>query len=679
MKNVRVSLISAGLAASGLAALALVFGLAERHTVVGVWLSSVSVVIAVNGWIRQRAGQPGDAAETLARELRNVEAEALEHVLGDSIDPRLAEVWFRLRDDLAPRSAEEASRGTVDAAASYYRGLRHGRLVVVGEAGAGKSVMLLKIATDLLAGEPGSWAAGKVVPVRMNLASFEPNLGGRQLAEVGSAELAARLESWMASRLVRLGVGRAVATRLVTERRVLPLLDGLDEARDVDRAAAVLRALNVAAANRPFVLTCRTATVLRPEVRRWLPDASVVELEPVSPRAIRAYIVGRMGRLAAGSRWRRALEAVDQLRAGFRDRDDSFAAALGSPWRLYLCVTAYADRGDPYRDLAGLTSGEIRRVLLAKLIPALVAQDAPRRGQRYPASDVEQYLRSAARWSEPLSSGSAEIALPAIWPVAGRRLPRFVGGLAQAALGWGAGAVAFCAEYPEMFRMSMSPRQGVAFAVCCVLLVLATALMNTGLPVMVSQLSLHQWRTPRARRNLLTLVLPSVVLGSTLLAGVIGVVLSWRSALPVGLAGGAVVFLQMSFARRPTAIARPSQVIRRSVNYDVLAGLTGGVAFGVAAGASGVPGLPAGLLFAFLLARPTWFRYAVAILLGRRHNRLPWRPGRFFDWAYDVGLIRLADGGVEFRHAEFRAWLLEADTGAAEQSRRRATAIVHPG
>jgi hypothetical protein len=93
------------------------------------------------------------------------------------------------------------------------------------------------------------------------------------------------------------------------------------------------------------------------------------------------------------------------------------------------------------------------------------------------------------------------------------------------------------------------------------------------------------------------------------------------------------------------------------VGFDVVAAITCGVGFGVVAHLVDKPAVPAALLGAFLLARPTWFRYLAAIVVGRWHSRLPTRPGQLFDWAYEAGLVRLSGVGVEFRHAELREWL----------------------
>ena len=77
--------------------------------------------------------------------------------------------------------------------------------------------------------------------------------------------IAARLDGWLIQHLVTVfGLPGKLAHALVTEGRILLVLDGLDE-MDIDdtrprRAAAVIRALNHPSAGglRPVVITCRT-------------------------------------------------------------------------------------------------------------------------------------------------------------------------------------------------------------------------------------------------------------------------------------------------------------------------------------------------------------------------------------------------------------------------------------
>ena len=97
----------------------------------------------------------------------------------------------------------------------YYRGLRTGRLVVLGEPGAGKTVVALHLLLDVLEhrhdreGQPGR------VPLRVNAASWNTRTG---------------FTDWLAGVLARdYSLRPRVARLLIETDRVLPVLDGLDE------------------------------------------------------------------------------------------------------------------------------------------------------------------------------------------------------------------------------------------------------------------------------------------------------------------------------------------------------------------------------------------------------------------------------------------------------------------
>src|SRR5262249_30089859 len=132
-----------------------------------------------------------------------------------------------------------------------YRAVPSRRLVVLGRAGAGKTVLALRLLVGLLDG-PGAEVAR--VPVVFSLASWDPT---RQA-----------LRDWLIEQLcadypflemrVRTGAGggrRAAA--LVGAGRALPILDGFDEIADGWRVAA-LTALNEQEHRCPLVLTSRT-------------------------------------------------------------------------------------------------------------------------------------------------------------------------------------------------------------------------------------------------------------------------------------------------------------------------------------------------------------------------------------------------------------------------------------
>jgi len=625
--------------------------------VVGLLVSIGGLVISLVQLSWSRENRLGHEADRLARVVEEQADLARASAVNDG-GP--ADIAFSAVGGLTRGSDGGPSDGSVATLASCREMLDRGRLVILGDLGAGKSVLLVLFALEQLRNQPDIDRRPRMVPVRMRLASFDPFRDGSTADRLGDVGLVTRFEEWMAREVMQLGFSRKAATQLVAERRVLPLLDGLDETGEPRRAVAVLRALNVRADSRPFLLTSRTDWFRQVAEEERLSNASVVELKPLSSAAVRDYLLGRPGIHATESRWRKTLDSLDSLEsaAGYGVRwPDPFAEALRSPWRLYLCTTVFAEKGDPYEELAELAPDEMTGRLLSSLIPALVAQDTRTRGSRWQPAQMTRWLRGMARSDVRLRFDSADISLATVWSAAGKTLPRLLGALAQAVLGWGLGAVAFVLEFPVVLHISFPPGEAAALAAGGMLFMLAVAVMNTGMPVMVSELSLHLWRTKNGLRTLLTVVAPWSLAGGAAWAGVVAAVFSPPAALPSGGVVSGLLFLLLSMGRRPSAVVRPSQMIRRSIAFDLVAASLCGTAFALMAGFSGVPVLPAGILGFFVLARPTWFRYVAAVVLARRGNRLPWRPARVLDWAYDAGLVRLSGSGVEFRHPELRSWL----------------------
>ncbi|MEU4743699.1 hypothetical protein AB0G02_24980 [Actinosynnema sp. NPDC023658] len=190
------------------------------------------------------------AARDLLRAVVKGEAATLARLLGDTgrarpadvgfVAPEAAEVWWR--DDGGSAS------GSLDDVAVYYRSLELGRLVVLGEPGAGKTVLALRLLLDLAADARATLdhtpTARVRVPVRLSLSSFT-------LPEqpCTPSVLHERLEAWITGQLSgAYGVQPSIARELVADGWVLPVLDGLDEI-DPDhtppqRAHRVLDALN---------------------------------------------------------------------------------------------------------------------------------------------------------------------------------------------------------------------------------------------------------------------------------------------------------------------------------------------------------------------------------------------------------------------------------------------------
>ncbi len=187
-------------------------------------------------------------ADDLADQVRRRETSRLEH-LGVTRGQGINVPFRPLSRVQADADGEDI--GTMQEARPFYEALAPGRLVVLGEAGSGKTVLVMHLLLDLLDHRHDRRGAVEPVPVRVNAASWNTRT---------------RFCDWLAQQIVaNYGVLPAVARRLIDSGYVLPVLDGLDEMDPLvgppSRARDALTQLNRPPwRGRPIILTCRTTT-----------------------------------------------------------------------------------------------------------------------------------------------------------------------------------------------------------------------------------------------------------------------------------------------------------------------------------------------------------------------------------------------------------------------------------
>jgi WD40 repeat protein len=165
-----------------------------------------------------------------------------------------------------------------DHIATEYRKIPSGRLVVLGEPGAGKSVLAILLTLGLLR----SRASGAAVPVLLSAASWDPT--------------ASDLDAWIVETVAKSYYqGQSeVPRRLLRHGLILPIIDGLDEILESARRTAVEHVNRATGANRPVVVTCRAreyedlVTDGAPVLRR----APTVEVAPVAAGDLIDYFAG---------------------------------------------------------------------------------------------------------------------------------------------------------------------------------------------------------------------------------------------------------------------------------------------------------------------------------------------------------------------------------------------------
>ncbi|MBV8540460.1 MAG: NACHT domain-containing protein, partial [Pseudonocardiales bacterium] len=379
----RPAVVVGGLGTAAVAAVVCTLVLGSRGAMIASVLGSLATVaslfVTITG-VRARSVTNDrllDTARQLARKVRSQEAEVLARLVADSGDPEPADVSFTQPALIYWRVDGGDRRGTLSEIKGYYRSLDRGRLVVLGEPGAGKTVLAIQLVLDLTAVVLDLADGGPPlprVPVRLSLPAFDPG-GDSDLA--AAKVLSTKLDDWLVRHLVTaFGLTAAVAAALVTGGWILPILDGLDEMDRDDaaprRAASVIRAVNHPSAGgvRPVVITCRTnryqqlsgrveappneqRTTSNAGRREVVQDATVVDVEPLSGPSVVRYLTYRFpdpgDRTRVESRWR---PIVERLTAG-NGGGEPLAAALGSPLRLFLTVTAYRDDTSKRKHSAG--------------------------------------------------------------------------------------------------------------------------------------------------------------------------------------------------------------------------------------------------------------------------------------------------------------------------------------
>ncbi|MFE2038482.1 NACHT domain-containing protein [Streptomyces scopuliridis] len=256
--------------------------------------------------------------------------------------------------------------------AEVYGRIPSGRLIVLGWAGSGKSILTIRFVLDFLE----TRAPLDRVPVIFSVGSWDPT--------------AIALRDWLIDQLVRdhphltrrTPGGSTMAAALVDADLVLPVLDGFDEIAEVLRGWA-LRVLNTTSF--PLVMTSRPgefAEAVR-EAGRPLVRAAGIELRDLTlddravylSRTARPVARGH-GHSGSGALWDGVLE---QLRAGGTGFD--LAWVLSTPLMITLARTMYSEAPgrDPMELLDTVRFPDARSLeehLLAGLVPTVYQRGA---------------------------------------------------------------------------------------------------------------------------------------------------------------------------------------------------------------------------------------------------------------------------------------------------------------
>ncbi|MFI5773257.1 helix-turn-helix domain-containing protein [Streptomyces sp. NPDC051658] len=274
--------------------------------------------------------------------------------------------------------------GDLGSVAEVYRRIGSGRLVVLGRAGSGKSILTIRFVLDQLeAREPHDR-----VPVIFSIGSWDPT---------GVA-----LRDWLIDRLVRdhphltrrAPDGSTLAAGLVDTDLVLPVLDGFDEIAEGLRSTA-LEVLN--STSLPLVLTSRRGEFAEAVQEAGAPlvwaagleltDLTLDDLAAYLPRTARPVPRGDGGSAAVWT------PVLDRLRARESGAATPLARVLNTPLMIILARTMYSEA--PGRNPAELLDAErfpdensLEEHLLAGFVPTVyrrrvAERSATRRRERH--------------------------------------------------------------------------------------------------------------------------------------------------------------------------------------------------------------------------------------------------------------------------------------------------------
>ncbi|MFI2203808.1 NACHT domain-containing protein [Streptomyces sp. NPDC020192] len=653
-----------------------VFSLASSHktdvsTVVGLAAGLLAVAGAAGRLLKPPDVDLTQAAGNLAVAVQAGELAQRTQLLGGDNEP--IDVAFMLRAAPSRVAAGAAGTGTLREITDYYRRLQPQRLIITGAAGAGKTVL----AVELMLGLLEQRKSDEPVPVRLPLAGWDTTQP---------------LDDWLTHELADIyQLSTATARRLVDQRRVLPVLDGLDEMdpqgspAGSSRAADALAALNRYQAGRQkaaLVLTCRTTTYDTLAASTRLLDAARVEVEPVTADQAQAFVTARV---LDPQPWQPVIDHAQGSPHG------AVAQVLSTPWLLTLAVTVYEAEGDPTELLRFTDLETLRDHLLDCFVPAATELHARAGNRAHHPEQVERWLRILARYLNdniraPRTVGGqllpgTDLVLHRLWPLAGTRAL-----MVEAAINGTAGILVVTWMVHSTFMATS--------AVLALLAISWIAVAITTAWPAPKGVDPGRLRTPAGRRAAMGPLAVGLVVGLALSLAVALTLatdptLPFASALltvtlpqflPIGLIAGLAFGLRLNLetaapgGRKPGPTDLVRADLRAGLSVGFLAGIAGALAVDIAEIAAGhfeatvhywiqslVPEalLDGGILAVLfgLIWAGAWRRYLATLLCTR--GRLPWRLGRFLAWAYDAGLLRIAGVAYQFRHRELQDHLAE--------------------
>lgn len=626
------------------------------------WANIWALPVAVLGLLVSEIGKKRKAADeldhqviALAKAQRSSHGEQLAQLLGtDSLESRPAKLTFSVADVRTGKPAANARvAGSVETVADYYK-MTSGRMLILGVAGAGKTVigniLLMKLIEDLL-GSAKPAVGDLQVPVIFNLTSWS---SGKKFDE------------WLADEIaVRFHVGLSSARKLVRENRILPLLDGLDEMDNEleppDRANWAVQQLNDYIAVKPhgrLVLMCRSGSRYYSRLRIKIRNMQAIAIKPLRIVDIDSYILEHCGK--------DVLEALKEgISGGPRGAQKMFYTEVATPWRLAMTV-GYINVGNDVRRLlpratesqaifANRLNSELYETFLSTRLRLGGCKNHRQIGQaRHSLSRIAHLLHSPENGEQ-----STDIILHDWWQRFGGKVPA-----------WQVRAAAFAAILPfglpleklPLEPYSPDPAEGWlswALPLANFMMLFTMALATPSRAIHPTGISLSRLLSSAGLMRTVIFLVASIALGITSAQ-----VVSWP-ALGVGLGIGCFILLVSVVGSRMEATEDamdPHAPLRRDFFASVIFGAGMGIFMGTYM--AEVLGPSMGLRFGlgYFLTMTVGFasgRYFIATFMGPTVG-LPRRLSSYLRWAKRAGILRVSGISYQFRHRELMNYLLDS-------------------
>jgi hypothetical protein len=574
------------------------------------------------------------------------------------------------------REVGGATVGDLDSVLEYYQSLSPGRLVLLGRPGAGKTVLALELVVRLL--EQRQRDGRGPVPVLISAAAYDTSRPW---------------EEWLSGHLVqRFSMSPVAVGALVQDRRIVPVVDGLDEMDPPDRperAKAMVAALNSYMRGREraaVVVTCRSLEY--DALGSGLDRATHIEIVPMDGKEAADYLTAQLRDEREKNEWQPLLAEL------VAHPDGLPASQLSTPWRLTLALTVFRGGEHPVELIpdASFNPGDkkemseyvraVDTLLLGRYVASAVRLHDP--SGRYTHRPVHQWLTALAAglaWQSRHDISATDIELAEWWRPTGSRFIRAL----HIVLAMIPGIVTIPVAVITM---------NVLFEVLGGLAIFfALFASESPLP---ERLNLRRLTSSEGLKNLALGFLVGLLVA--LACGLIFGLLRRRlvTGLVTGLVSGLILGLILGLTtalRDPSPQAvRPREVIHENGLLGLAIGLS--VALAVLLGSafsteltgrdnleSGLlGGLLVGLTAAISFGGSSWMRYHIAIVLAARRGNGPLRFGAMLEWAREAGVLREAGIAYQFRHRQLQDWLAPNDLSIAgvTESGHRAPGAVMP-